>query len=220
MTFNPTLKNALFFFAFGFFFGLFISFLWAQMLIPEYKPSAHIQTPKELVKDVAKTETVFAKKADTLNTQSQKLQTDLSITKAALKKANEKTADLRNQVFKLLDERFEITHQEESDTVCDSLASVVPILIASSEEKDSLNRSALINLESQVQNRDSVIALQWQQYSELKSAFTKSIDAQSLLDAENKALTKSIKRQRTKNKVVSTVLFVLSGAAATYLIRH
>src|SRR4051812_17512809 len=38
MTFHPSLKNALLFFSFGLVFGIFLSFLWGQMLIPEYKP--------------------------------------------------------------------------------------------------------------------------------------------------------------------------------------
>lgn len=220
MTFNPSLKNALLFFAIGVLFGLFMFFLWGQMLIPEYKPVTQKDTPQELVKQVAKAETIYAEKADSLKSQSKQLQTELSASKVALRKANEKTVALRSQMFELLDQRFEEKQYGNTDTLCDSLANEVPILIAASEEKDSLYNVALVNLERQVENRDSTIALQDEQYAELKSAFTKSIEAQTTLTSENKALTKSIKRQRTKSKIVSAAVLILSGAAVNFLLRR
>lgn len=220
MTFNPSLKNALLFFAIGLLLGLFLSFLWGQLLIPEYKLNTQIKSPKELVKEVTASETIHVRKADTLNRRSQKLQEELSITKAALKKANEKADGLRSQVFKLLDARFAVVRSDTSNRACDSLALTVPILIAATEEKDSLYQSAIINLESQVQTKDSTLALQTNQYADLKSAFTKSIEAQAVLRADNKTLTQTLKRQRTKSKIVSVALAILSGAAATYLLHR
>ena len=220
MTFNPSLKNALLFFGIGLLLGLFLSFLWGQMLIPEYMPATQIESPKELVKQVSATEKVYTHKADSINVESQKLKIELNHTKAALTKAKEKTAGLQKQVFTLLDERFLMQQQEQGGAVCDSLATAVPILIAASEEKDSLYNSALTNLEDLVQNKDSLLVLQNEQYAALKTAFTKSIDAQTILAKDNLSLTKTVKRQKVKSKILSAALFIFSGAAATYLLRH
>lgn len=220
MSFNPSLKNALLFFAIGLLLGLFLSFLWGQMLIPEYKPATQIQSPKELVNQVTATEKIYTHRANSINVESQKLKKELNYTKDALTKAKEKTAGLQKQVFALLDERFPMQQQEQDEAVCDSLATTVPILIAASEEKDSLYNSALTNLEDQVQNKDSLLVLQNEQYAALKTAFTKSIDAQTILAKDNLSLTKTVKRQKVKSKILSAALFIFSGAAATYLLRH
>ncbi len=222
MTFHPSLKNALLFFALGLVFGIFLSFLWGQMLIPEYKPVVTIETPKQLKKEVASSETIYAKKADSLNRQNNQLAFQLSDTKAALVTANTKTASLQKQIFNLLDQRFTSQKNGPShlDASCDSLANTIPVLIAASKEKDSLYSSEVADLESQVQNRDSVVTLQQQQYETLKASFTKSIEAQTILTSDNKALTKTVRQQRTKSKLLSATLFILSGAAATYLLHH
>ncbi|RYZ26023.1 MAG: hypothetical protein EOO10_16730 [Chitinophagaceae bacterium] len=222
MTFYPSLKNALLFFAIGLVFGIFLSFLWGQMLIPEYKPVVTVESPKQLKKEVASLEATYSKKADSLNRQNNQLVFQLSNTKAALANANTKTVSLQREIFNLLDRRF--TRKENAfshlDASCDSLANTIPVLIAASNEKDSLYNSEVADLESQVQNRDSAVALQHQQYQILKESFTKSVEAQTILAGDNKALTKTVRQQRTKSKLLSVALFILSGAAATYLLHQ
>ena len=222
MTFHPSLKNALLFFAFGLVFGIFLSFLWGQMLIPEYKPVITVESPKQLKKEVASSEAVYTKKADSLNSQNDKLVVQLSNTKAALAIANTKTVSLQKEIFNLLDRRFgrQQTSASHFNTTCDSLANTIPILIAASKEKDSLYSSEVADLESQVQNRDSAVTLQQEQYETLKASFTKSIEAQTILTSDNKTLTKTVRQQRTKNKLLSAALFILTGAAATYMLHH
>jgi hypothetical protein len=222
MTFHPSLRNALLFFAIGLVFGIFLSFLWSQMLIPEYKPVINVASPKQLQKEVAASEVVYSKRADSLNSQNNKLLIQLSTTKAALATANTKTASLQKEIFNLLERRFEKQQMASShlDIPCDSLANAVPVLIAAHKEKDSLYNSEVANLESQVKNRDSAVTFQQQQYLTLKESFTKSIEAQTVLASDNKALTKTVNQQRTKSKLLSAALFILSGAAATYLLHH
>jgi hypothetical protein len=222
MTFHPSRKNALLFFAIGLLFGIFLSFLWSQMLIPEYKPAAIIESPKQLKKEVASSEGIYAKKADSLNRQNNQLVFQLSNTKAAIAIANTKTASLQKEIFNVLDQRF--TRQENGsshlDASCDSLANTIPVLIAASKEKDSLYNSEVVNLESQVQNRDSAVMLQQQQYQSLKESFAKSVEAQTVLANENKALTKTVKQQRIKSKLLSATLLIISGAVVNRLIHH
>jgi len=222
MTFHPSLKNALLFFAFGLVFGIFLSFLWGQMLIPECKPVVTVESPEQLKKEVASSEVIYAKKADSLNRQNNQLVIQLSETKTALDNANTKTANLQKAIFNLLDRHFERQQMASShlDFPCDSLANTVPLLIAAHKEKDSLYNSEVASLESQVKNRDSAVTLQQQQYLTLKESFTKSIEAQTVLANNNKSLTKTLRQQRTKSKLLSTALFILSGAAATYLLHH
>jgi hypothetical protein len=222
MTFHRSLKNALMFFAFGLLFGIFLSFLWGQMLIPEYNPAVAIESPKQLQKEVASSEAVYTKKADSLNSQNTKLVVQLINTKAALANANTKAANLQKEIFNLIGRRFERqkTNSSHFDTACDSLTNAIPVLIAASKEKDSLYSSEVADLESQVENRDSAVTLQQERYETLKASFTKSIEAQTILTSDNKALTKTVRQQRTQSKLLSAALFILSGAAATYLLHH
>jgi hypothetical protein len=220
MTFHPSLKNALLFFAFGLVFGIFLSVLWGQMLIPENKPVVTLESPKQLKKEVASSEAVYAKKADSLNRQNNELSFQLSNTKAALANAKTKTASLQKEIFNLLDRQFTKQENKSASLDCDSLANAIPVLIAAHKEKDSLYNSEVAGLESQVKNRDSAVTLQQQQYLTLKESFTKSIEAQTALANNNKSLTKTLGQQRTKSKLLSATLFILSGAAATYLLHH
>jgi hypothetical protein len=93
-------------------------------------------------------------------------------------------------------------------------------LMQSSSEKDSLYEIAASNLEDQIKNKDSTISLKDKQYNEVKTAFSKSIENSNGLLSQNKLLSKQVKRQKFKSKVLSAALFVLTGAAANYIIHH
>ena len=112
-----------------------------------------------------------------------------------------------------------LEHAEESNS-CDSLIATVEYLMQSNSEKDSLYETANINLEQQVINKDSTIALKDEQYNMLKSSFNQSLSNQSALFDENKLLLKQVKKQKVKSKILSAALFIFSGAAINHLIRH
>jgi hypothetical protein len=179
------------------------------------------ESPKKLETQVSKNELVYSKTFDSLKRQSVKLQIDLEDTKAALNTVKAKNYSLQVQVYDVLDRHFEKKQRNNSDGVnCDSLASTVEELMQTSNEKDSLYEEASINLEEQIKNRDSTIAGKDQHYQEIKEAFTQSNEGWKQVIYENKNLSKKFKKQKFKSKVLSTLLLILTGAVANYLIQN
>jgi hypothetical protein len=209
-------------FILGVAFGLFVSFMYCTMLSdpPSSKPIAKVST--ELKKDVSKSEVSYTKAVDSLKTQSVKLQSELADTKSELTKAKQKNYSLQLTIYDLIDRQSESKKVNgiETDNDCDSLIVTVEQLMQSSSEKDSLYEIAASNLEDQLKNKDSTITLKDKQYNEVKSAFTKSIENSNELIAQKKLLTIQVKRQKFKSKVLSAALFILTGAAANYIIHH
>lgn len=206
-------------FALGLLLGLFLMFMYSSAgILPEH----HVKTasPKQLQAQVTRDESLFVKRADSFQKKSHLLQQELHLTKKELKGVKEKNASLHVAIYKLLDKGADRPLEHSADPDCDSLVVLVDDLIETSVVKDSLYENALMNLEQQVVNRDSSLAIKDAQYIELKSAFTRSIEGQEQLTAENKLLTKEITKQKRKSKIISAALLILSGAAATYLIQQ
>lgn len=207
-------------FILGVAFGLFVSFMYCTMLNDSSpsKPITKITT--ELKKDVAKSEVNYSKAVDSLKTQSVKLQSELTDTKTELSRAKQKNYSLQLTIYDRIDKQAEIKQADNANDNCDSLIVTVEQLMLSSSEKDSLYEKATINLEDQLKNKDSAITLKDKQYNEVKTAFSKSIENSNELSSQNKLLTKQIKRQKFKSKILSAALFILTGAAANYIIHH
>jgi hypothetical protein len=207
-------------FILGVAFGLFVAFMYCTMLNDSSpsKPITKITT--ELKKDVGKSEVNYSKAVDSLKTQRVKLQSELTDTKTELSKAKQKNYSLQLTIYDLIDKQAESKQESNANDNCDSLIVTVEQLMQSSSEKDSLYEKATINLEDQLKNKDSTISLKDKQYNEVKSAFNKSIENSSELTSQNKALTNQVKRQKFKGKVLSAALFILTGAAANYIIHH
>jgi|GEM_PF-3201139 len=222
MNLNLSYKNGLLLFAFGFFFGLFLSYLWAQSLIPEYSKTITTISPKSLEEKVVKSENAFVTKIDSLNTRNEKLNYQLKNTITALESSKKKTAFLQTQVFDLVHKRLETgqTQTEKKDSLCDSLADTYPSLIDAFIQKDSLLESVTTNLESQLTLKDSMITTQHNEYAELKSAFNTSIMNQKSLVSENNILKKRVRWQKVESKIITATLFLISGAVASYLLHH
>jgi regulator of replication initiation timing len=176
----------------------------------------------ELKKEVAKSEISYSKAVDSLKVQSVKLLSDLSDTKKELSRAKQKNYSLQLTVYDLIDKQSETktVGGVENNNGCDSLIVTVEKLMQSSTEKDSLYEKTTVNLEDQLKNKDSTITLKEKQYGDIKSAFTKSIETSNEVSAQNKLLTKQVKRQKFKSKVLSAATLILTGAATNYLIHH
>jgi hypothetical protein len=216
------MKYYLISFVLGVAFGLFVSFTYCTMRTDASpsKPATKIAT--ELKKEVAKSEVNYTKTVDSLKVQSVKLQSELTNTKTDLSRAKQKNYSLQLTIYALIDKQAENKKISGlyTDNSCDSLIVTVEELMQSSSEKDSLYEQATINLEHQLKNKDSIIALKEKQHIEIKSAFDKSIESSNELSSQNKVLTKQVKRQKFKSKVLSAALFILTGAAANYIIHH
>lgn len=216
------MKNNILSFLFGLLLGIALTLLFQFLTIDDYMPPVKKVEIKSIEKQVAKSEVNYAKTVDSLRSQSVKLQVQLSDTKTELTKAKQRAYSLQVTVYELLDKRLENESNGNANntTSCDSLIVTVEDLMQSSSLKDSLYEKANCNLEEQVKNKDSTIALKEAQYLDIKSAFKKSIENQNELLDQNKLLDKQVKKQKFKSKVLSAALFILTGAAANYIIHH
>ena len=209
-------------FTIGLALGLFLSHMYHTFYDNISPVVITKESPKNLEAQVSKTEVFYSKTFDSLKRQSLKLQIDLKDTKAALNTVKAKNYALQTKVYDLLNKQFETKQKGNShiDGTCDSLASTVEELMQTSNAKDSQYEEASINLEEQIRNRDSTIALKDGQYQDIKDAFTKTSEGWKASLNENKKLSKQAKRQIFKSKILSAALLIFTGAAANYFIHH
>jgi hypothetical protein len=216
------MKNYIITFILGVAFGLFVSFMYCTMLneTSPSKPLAKVTT--ELKKEVAKSEVIYLKAVDSLKTKTSKLQIELTDAKAELSKSKQKNYSLQLTIYDLIDKRAETKRFGNTDinSNCDSLIVTVEQLMQAFSEKDSLYETVTTNLEEQLKNKDSTISLKDKQNGEVKSAFEKSIENTNALFKQNKQLTKEVKRQKFKSKILHAALFVVTGVASGYIIQH
>lgn len=202
--------------------GLFVSFMYCTMLneTPSSKPLAKVTT--ELKKEVAKSEVSYSKVVDSLKVKSVKLQSQLTNAKSELAKSKQSNYSLQLKIYGLIDKQPNDNHDQDrvANNNCDSLIETVGELMLQSSQKDSLYEAVTTNLEDQLKNKDSTILVKDKQYSEIKSAFAKSIENSEKASAQNKLLNKRAKSLKFKSKVLTAALFILTGAAANYLIHH
>ncbi len=209
-------------FAIGLLLGIFLGFVYCTSSLGNNQPSVLVPSPKELKKEVVQFETGYSKSFDTLKKESDNLRSELTDTKSQLQRAKQRSQVLQGQVYSLLDNRLE---RKQTDTIatttsCDTLSTTVVELMQAAAQKDTLYEQVTSNLEEQLKNKDTTIALKDSQYTDLKTTFDKSVDSQQLLADQNKLLNKEYKRQKIKGKLLSAILFAVSGAAATYFIHH
>lgn len=215
------MKNSLIIFAIGLLLGFSFSIMWRTLSVDVPSMAVPKQSAAELKKQVAKSEVSYARSYDSLKQQSSKLTVELTETKTALSKAKQRSHSLQVQVYSLIDRQIENGDLNlQTDNPCDSLITTVDYLMQSSLEKDSLYEAVTANLEGQIKNKDSTVALKDESYNGLKSAFNKSIEGQEQLLEQNKFLNKQVKKQKFKSKILSAALFIFSGAAINHIIRH
>lgn len=216
------MKIYLFCFLIGLLVGLLLSAIGCKKSVKKEAPSITITSPKTLQAEVDASEQQYAKRFDSLKAKNTRLGEQLSDSKIALAKEKEVERTLQESLFSLLDERYK--QQTEGvtvkDSLCDSISALVPQLITEGAKKDSLQESVTANLQTQLLTKDSALQLKEELYSELKGTLSKSLTAQQGLDEQNALLLKEAKGARRKSKLLSAALFLLSGAAAGYLLTH
>lgn len=201
--------------------GLALSFLFYTS-VDKLEPSKAIaKNTAILKKEVAKSEVSYSKVFDSLKSQTSKLQSQLGDTKGELARVKQKNYSLQLTVYDLIDRNVH-NYKEDAETNnnCDTLIRTVEQLMQSSSEKDSLYESVTVNLESQLKNKDSTIALDDRKYYEMKNAFDKSIQNTNQLSIINKKQNKQVNKQKIKSKVLSAALFIVTGAFINQIIHH
>jgi len=216
------MKYNLLCFAIGLLLGIFLGLEYCVAVFDNAQLPAPVSSPEELRKEVSQFETAGQVSFESLKKQSKSLESHLSRTKSQLHREKERTRHLQRDVSRLLKEADSKPPADSNlgHAPPDFLPAQVSEFMGANTKKDSLYERVITTLDDQIFNKDSMIYLQKAAYSELKMSFEKSLVGQTLLAEQNRSLQKECKRQKVKSKVLSTALFVLSGAAATYLLRH
>jgi hypothetical protein len=182
--------------------------------------TATFQSPADIKNTSVMVEAHFQGKVDSLMQTNAALGQKVGNTKSELQKAKHDNKVLLELVDTLLAHAGNPTDTATKLAQCDSLWETVQDLITSSNTKDSLYEELTTSLEAQVNNKDSVIGTQQEQYTALKLSFDKSLVQQDVLSVQNLSLEKQLKTHKIKNKLLSAGVFILSGIAAYSLLHH
>lgn len=182
--------------------------------------TATLQSPADIKNTSVMVEAHFQGKVDSLMQTNVALGQKVGNTKSELQKAKHDNKVLLELVDTLLAHAGNTTDTATKLAQCDSLGETVQDLIVSSNARDSLYEELAISLEAQVNNKDSVISTQQEQYTCLKLSFDKSLAQQDVLSVQNLSLEKQLKTHKIKNKLLSAGVFILSGIAAYSLLHH
>jgi hypothetical protein len=188
-------------------------------------------TPKVLKKQADTIQENYLKQIASLQDQNLELQQDLEITQGLLEQAKLVTKQKEIKIKKIIEpkgypakellQKIEITPSINNDlSPCDSLITEVHEYIEENHRKDSLYEVQLIQMDSVVTVKDDLIQANEKAYTNLNLLFGQSLTAQGNLIKENKLLQRQFKRQRFKNKLITTGLMILSATAANYLLHH
>ena len=208
-------------FTLGLLLGLFYSFMYRTLHVDPVKPSVSKKSIVEIKKEVTQSEIVYTRNMDLLKKKNIKLEEELTGTKKTLAAVKQQNQSLKVQVYSLIDRVKEPSLQITAiDSSCDSLITTVEYLMQSNTEKDSLYEITALNLEEQLKNKDSTVALKDDQYKNLKTSFEKSLSSQQQLIDENKLLGRQVKKQKLKSKFLSAAILIISGAAASHFLQH
>lgn len=150
--------------------------------------------------------------------QHAKLDEQLTMTRQELSKAKTVHATKAAAARRLTSRQ-----QANADTTvarsCDSLATATLQLIATGEAQDSLYDQTITLMEQEAANKDSVILFQKERVGELQQSLASAMDGNQQLAETNNALLKQIKRHNRKQRLLSAVALIASGAAAYGLVR-
>jgi hypothetical protein len=133
-------------------------------------------------------------------------------------KSNNKA--IEQKVSQLLAAAINDTDTVAKLTDCDSLESSLADLKVATAEKDSLCEDIQNQLEQQVNNKDSTLNVQRQEYNALMLSFDNSLAQQDEMLVQNKYLQKQLNRHIVKNKLLSGGLLALSGIVVFNLLHH
>lgn len=228
---NINLKSNPILFFLGFICGFSLLFLLSGNCNGPDKKSEVIVNPKQIRKEVEKSEQEQQHKIAELEIKNQQLLQELATTKDLLSKAKQKTKIREAEIIKLVEPKgfpakellAKTKLMQTADTpssVCDSLISEVSEYINENTVKDSLYELQVAQLNSTMAVKDSLISLNLQLNKELKSSLIQSLSQQEVLYEQNQQLKRKFKRQKFRTKLIAIGATIFSGIATEYLIRR
>jgi len=178
------------------------------------------ESPVALKQQEVITATYYDTKVDSLVRTSSVLTVKVNKSKVAMHRVKDTNQAVQQKINLLLAAAINDTATTAKLSDCDSLESSLADLKVSTAEKDSLFEDIQSQLEEQVNNKDSTLNVQREEYNALVLSFDNSLAQQDKLSGQNKYLQKQLNRHIVKNKLLSGGLLVLSGIAVFSLLHH
>lgn len=154
----------------------------------------------DIRKAAEKNEAAFNKRIAAVHTEENKAALNLAATKSKL----EQTTSQKQELYKTLKEVV--------------VSNVADTFIAVVNESDSLFRQVIHQQDTLLNIKDTLIAVHQSAYASLRASFDQSWQQQEALLQTNKQLTKDLKKQRRKTKLVAVSSLIVTGLMAGYLI--
>ena len=192
--------------------------------------TSSVDNSETIKKEIAAKEALHQEKITELENKNAALQKDLNTIKEQLASIKSQTKKRETTIKKILEPKGmaakdlleKVGHSvpiDSSLSPCDSLANEVSEYIEENSVKDSLYETHIINLDSTIAIKDSIIQLKNKLHIDLSNTVSKLLNDREALLRENKALRKEFKRQKRKSKFVTVGLMILTATAANYLLK-
>ena len=215
-----------------FFAGFGISFLFNGCDDKATATSVKIVPVKIFKNNQAILEADYKAKITDLENRNQLFQQELKTAKEQLTAIRIKTKQRETDIKKRIDPKgfsarellnkvnLASATNDSKLSPCDSLTNEVSEYIRGNEVKDSLYESQLAILDSVIAVKDSVSVAKTKLHSELQILLNQSLQQQENLIQENNRFQKKIKRQKSRNRLITIGIMFLSATAAGYLLNH
>jgi hypothetical protein len=182
--------------------------------------AAQMTSPAALKQQAVISAAHYGTKLDSLVQTGNVLTVKVNKSKAAMVQVKSNNKAIEQKVSQLLAAAINDTDTVAKLTDCDSLESSLADLKVATAEKDSLCEDIQNQLEQQVNNKDSTLNVQRQEYNALMLSFDNSLAQQDEMLVQNKYLQKQLNRHIVKNKLLSGGLLALSGIVVFNLLHH
>lgn len=154
-----------------------------------------------------------------LQQQNAALRAEVAGIENALSRTKRKAAALEQRLQDQITEGETLTDTAAMLMNCDSLQETALLLLDESAAKDSLYETLTGTLQEQVAVRDSSLVVQAQQYSLLLTGYDHLAAQQQVLVIEKEQYRTQYRQQRTKNRLLTAGLAIISSGAS-YLLLH
>ncbi|WPV70594.1 hypothetical protein [Chitinophaga sp. LS1] len=175
------------------------------------KLSVRVEEPIVFLDKIHESEKYFIGKIDSLKRVNADLNQNIIKTRSSLTAVKVENASLRQSIDDLLSVHYTETDTSAIISNCDSLAVAFVNFKAIDQLKDSLYDSMVIDLQSQVSIKDSMISLQKDECDTLRNNLTSIAYQHQQLLTENTQQREMIKKHRKGKRLLGGILAVITG---------
>lgn len=175
-----------------------------------------IEKPSAIRERAEKEKQVLQHRIDSFDKQTLSLVAELEQTRQQLAQAKVKAKQaLRTSTRQLQ----QLTH-DPLTTTSHLIDSMMTAIENTQNEKDSLYEATIANQDTQLRIKDTTSQLQQLQYASLQRSFGQILAQQEVILQRNDQLSKKLKRQQVKSRLLTGLTLVATGVVASYLLRH